>query len=185
MRKPRTALDKIERIEQVIRELDERFARLENAAHVPRSEPLPKGAIPTIFNKCDPSCPTCALQKRNYRHRGRLGSIWRAALVESVQDYYKDKERRRTANRANARKPRQRKEALWRRGFKRVLREDPEITAEGLRSWLDQMPRPYNDVDVRLHLNGEDIVVEDLITGQIHTVIKANQREYLLRVRNS
>ena len=183
-------MDKVLRIEQLIRELDERFARLENAAHVPRTKPLPSGTVSTVLKpyNCDESCPTCAAERRLFRHRPRLGSIYRDLLGEIARDHYNYKERERETNRANAKKGSMSREpSLSRRGLICVLDEEPSITAEKLRGWLDNMPRTYEDDngELKLYLRGDDIVVEDLESSETATIKKSHQREYLRRARHS
>ena len=174
-------MDKLAASDRVIAKINEHFARLNNASHVPRTKPLPKGQVSTIFNDCDPSCPTCVLE-RKYAHRlTRLGDVRRAALMKNAQDSYWSQERRRK----KAREPRNRKPNLWLRGFKRFLKEFPEITPKELRNLLPRTYDDYDDENVELRLEGDDIVVEDLKSGDTQSVKKSSQSVYLQRARNS
>ena len=176
MKDPLTILEQIDRLASKI---DACTTQLENAAHLPRKVPLPKGVIPTILNECDPTCPSCALGRKYANRRSRLGQIQRDALMRNAQDSL----RARTNRRAKSRRPRRRKPNLWLRGFRRVLKEFPDITLAELRGLLPRSYDSYDDEDVELRLNGFDIVVRDLDSGEIATIKKSSQPVYLRRAR--
>lgn len=173
-----TPLNKLREIDAEVAKIDERLASLENAPHVPRKD------TPTILtplsSTCDPTCPTCALERELYKRRGELGEPQRAALVKNARKSFRD-ERRRSDN---AKAPRNRKPNLWDRGFRRIIKEYPSFTARQLRDLLRNQPvtfDDYGDEDISLYLDGDDVVVEDLETGETQSVAKINQPQYLRR----
>ena len=191
MNRPRTALDKLVASDRVIAKINEQFARLENAVHAPRKEPLSKGVIPTIFNECDPSCPTCALERNYARRKLRLGEIQRAALLENARADFRKRALRQQTNRANAKRPRKRRQSaentLRLLGLRCVLRQYPDITAKSLCEMLEVEPLTYDDDDIKLLGNLNSIVVLDLksrATIASALINKSSLRTYLSKARN-
>ena len=180
----RTAFEKLEKIDQLFRQLDQGHAELKDIAHVPRKEPLARGVARTVLNDCDPSCARCGREKKLFKQQARLAKIQRAALAENARDDYRNKMRIRERQSERAKKKRtQRKPSLSQRGLNCVLEEYPDIKAAGL---LDQLPLTYDDDDIELRLEGDNnIVIEDLRTHQTKNVNKSHLRQYLWRGRRN
>lgn len=172
-------LETIRLIELELADLNKRFSALASANHVPRADKDPRQI--NVLTKCDADCPTCALEMRIGIRKSELGALQRAALVENARNSIE----RKREQRARARKPRNRSPSLWKRGFKCVLREIPDITPGGLWELLDKLKRTYDDDNVELYLVGKDVVIEDLVSRQTQTVKRENLRTYLRRARNT
>lgn len=78
---------------------------------------------------------------------------------------------------------------LWYRAFRRVLRDNPKMTATDLRELIRAEGSltfdAYGDVDIQLSLEGDDVVIQDLRTEETARVHKDSQRKYLQRARDS
>ena len=173
-------LETLRLIQLELVDLNKQLSALANANHVPRRENDPR-QMNVLTARCDADCPTCALELQIGKRISMLGEPQRAAFVENARNSIaKQREQR-----ARASRPRNRSPSLWKRGFKCVLSEIPDITAVGLLELLDGMERTFDDENVALYLVGNDVVIEDLITRQSKTVKRVNLRTYLRRARNT
>ena len=84
-RNRKSAMARLRQIERLLGTIKDRIVKLEDTPHIPRSGSLPRGQIPTILNECDPTCPTCALERKYYRRQFGLREPQQAALIENAQ----------------------------------------------------------------------------------------------------
>ncbi len=85
-KRKRSALAKLKRIDLLLLEINERMAPVnDDTAHVPRTKPLPRGRVSTVFSQCDETCPACALARKYNRQKMRLRPIQQAALTENAR----------------------------------------------------------------------------------------------------
>ncbi len=131
--KRKSALAKLKQIDRLFLKLERRESRLDNAPHIPRTEPLPKGQVRTILNECDESCPTCALHRKYIKRRSRLVKLQRAALMENARSRLEsDKALTKSRQKITMTKY---LDATKNVTLRKQLANELKVTEQGLRKW--------------------------------------------------